>query len=124
MNVFLWIITILLAVVFLGAGFMKASTTKEKLSAKMAWATDFSTGQIKTIGVLEILGAIGLVVPGLFKIVPILVPISALCLALLMAGAVVVHIRRKDGGAEIMPGAVLCLLCFLLAIARFGPYPL
>ena len=62
-NLILWIFKGLVAVLFLMAGIMKATQPKEKLAENMAWVTDFSPGQIRTIGVLEILGAIGLVLP-------------------------------------------------------------
>jgi uncharacterized membrane protein YphA (DoxX/SURF4 family) len=122
MNIALWVVAIVLALVFLAAGLSKLVQSKEKLAPRMAWVEDFETGPIKTIGALEVLGAIGLVVPGVTGIAPILVPLAATGLALLMIGAIVVHARR--GEAQAIPvNVVLLLLAVLVAWGRFGPYP-
>jgi hypothetical protein len=64
-NLFLWIVASLLAIAFLGAGAMKLTQPREKLAASgMGWTEDFSPGMVKTIGALEVLAAIGLIVPG------------------------------------------------------------
>lgn len=122
MNIALWVVAIVLAVVFLAAGLSKLVQPKEKLAPRMAWVEDFETGPIKTIGALEVLGAIGLVVPGVTGIAPILVPLAATGLALLMIGAIVVHARRGEKQA-IPVNVVLLLLAVFVAWGRFGPYP-
>jgi uncharacterized membrane protein YphA (DoxX/SURF4 family) len=122
MNVVLWVIAVLLAAAFLGAGAMKLLQSKEKLAASgMAWTEDFSAGQIKTIGALELLGAAGLILPAVLDVLPILVPIAAAGLAVTMAGAVVVHARRGENQG-IVPAAVLLVLSVVVAWGRFGPY--
>jgi uncharacterized membrane protein YphA (DoxX/SURF4 family) len=122
MNVVLWIIAVLLAAAFLGAGALKLIQSKEKLAESgMAWTEDFSAGQIKTIGALEVLGAIGLILPAVLDVLPILVPLAATGLAITMIGAVVVHARRGEN-REIIPGAVLLVLSVVVAWGRFGPY--
>jgi uncharacterized membrane protein YphA (DoxX/SURF4 family) len=122
MNTALWIVAWVLAVAFLAAGLMKALKSKEELAKSgMTWVEDFSPGMVRTIGVLEILAAIGLVLPALLDIAPIFVPLAALGLVLMMIGAVVVHARRKEYQA-IAPGAVLLLLSAFVAWGRFGPY--
>ncbi|WP_430780300.1 DoxX family protein [Actinoplanes sp. G11-F43] len=122
MNVVLWVVASLLAAAFLAAGAMKALQPKEKLAASgLAWAEDFSAGQVKAIGAVEVLGAVGLVLPALIGIAPVLVPVAATGLAVAMAGAVVVHIRRGEiPGAA--PAVVLLLLAAFVAWGRFGPY--
>jgi len=122
MNIVLWIITGLLAAAFALAGFMKLTQPKDKLAASgMAWTEDFSPTTIKLIGALELLAAIGLVVPAALNIVPVLVPLAATGLILLMAGAAITHARRKElpmiGG-----NAVLLILAAVVAWGRFGPY--
>jgi hypothetical protein len=119
MNVALWILQGLLAATFLAAGGMKLVTAREKLQrqAHMGWVNDFTAGQIKLIGLAEVLGAAGLVVPWLLRIAPVLSPIAALCLALLMAGAVRVHVRRKE---PFVPPLVLGLFAAVVAIGRSG----
>lgn len=124
MNTVLWIVTIVLALAFAAAGAGKLAQPKEKLLARMPWVADFSAGQVKGIGALELLGAIGLIVPGLLGIAPVLVPIAAVGLALLMLGAVITHVRRRDGFGAMLPSLVLLLLSAFVAWGRFGPYPL
>ena len=123
MNIALWIVAGLLAVAFLAAGLMKALKPREELAKSgLTWVEDFSPGMVKAIGVLEILAAIGLVLPALLDIAPIFVPLAAVGLVLMMIGAVIVHARRKEYQA-IAPGAVLLLLSAFVAWGRFGPYP-
>ena len=121
MNIALWIIAGLLAVAFAGAGMMKLTSSRDELLPKMPWVTDFTDSQVRGIGALEVLGAIGLIVPPLVDIAPILAPIAAAGLALVMVGAVVTHIRRGDGMAAAAPAIVLGVLAVFVAIMRFGP---
>jgi uncharacterized membrane protein YphA (DoxX/SURF4 family) len=124
MNLALWIIAIVLAVGFGASGLMKIFRGKEQLVASgFGWAQDFSPTIIRLIGVAEILGAIGLVLPAARHIAPILVPLAAVGLALVMAGAAVVHARRKEA-PMVAINAVLLALAVVVAWGRFGPYPL
>ena len=77
MNVVLWVIQVVLALAFLFAGVSKVARPKEKLREQMAWVDDFSQPMVRFIGTMEILGAIGLVLPALTGIAPILTPIAA-----------------------------------------------
>lgn len=122
MNVALWIVTGLLALAFLAAGLTKITQPKAALAAKgMTYVDDFTAGQVKAIGAVEVLGAIGLIVPGVTDIAPVLVPIAATGLALMMIGAVVVHLRRKEA---FLPALVLAVLAAAVAVLRFGSYQL
>lgn len=118
MNIALWILQGLLAFAFFGAGASKLAQPREKLLANpmMAWANDFGAGQIKLIGLAEVLGAIGLIAPYATGIVPILTPVAGVALAVLMAGAVATHLRRKE--PPFAPG-VLAALALALAAGRF-----
>jgi uncharacterized membrane protein YphA (DoxX/SURF4 family) len=121
MNIVLWIIASVLALAFLGAGLTKILQPKEKLSSTMAWTQDFSQPMIRLIGTLEVLAAIGLILPALLDIAPILVPLAATGLVLLMAGAAITHLRRKE--PQIMvANLVLLVLAAIVAWGRFGPY--
>jgi hypothetical protein len=121
-NVVLWILAGLLAAAFLGAGVMKAVRSKEQLAAAgMGWTEDFSAGMVKLIGILEVLAAIGLILPALLDIAPVLVPLSALGLVLMMIGAVVVHVRRREF-STMAPSVVLLVMAAVVAWGRFGPY--
>ncbi len=123
MNIVLWILAGVLAFAFLAAGIMKLTQPKQKLVANpnMAWAQDFSPGMIKTIGALEVLAAIGLILPAVLGIVPVLVPLAAVGLILLMAGAAITHARRGESRA-IVSNVVLIVLAAVVAWGRFGPY--
>jgi uncharacterized membrane protein YphA (DoxX/SURF4 family) len=121
MNVALWIAAALLALAFLAAGITKLSQPKEKLARNMAWVDDFSSGPVKLIGLLEVLGAVGLILPGITGIAPILVPLAATGLAVIMIGAIVVHARRGEK-QPIAANVVLLLLAVFVAWGRFGSY--
>jgi uncharacterized membrane protein YphA (DoxX/SURF4 family) len=121
MNVVLWVLQGLLAIAFLAAGLMKISRPKEKLATNMGWVEDFSPGAVKAIGALEALAAVGLILPAATDIAPILTPLAAAGLILLMIGAAVTHARR---GEQQMIGinVVLLLLAAIITWGRFGPY--
>jgi len=121
MNVFLWIVQGVLAAVFLMAGAMKVTQPREKLQERMDWVSDFSDGQIRVIGALEVLGAIGLILPALVGDVPILVAWAAVGLGLLMIGAAVTHARRGNEAQLLVGNMVLLILSAVVAWARFGP---
>jgi DoxX-like family len=121
MNGVLWIASGVLAAVFFGVGIMKLQP-KEKLVASGLHALEaFSPIAIKGLAVAEILGALGLVLPALFDVATILVPVSAVCLAIVLVGATVAHVRLKDYRGAIVP-VVLALLAVFVAWGRFGPY--
>lgn len=122
MNIALWIITGLLAVAFIGAGLMKVAQPRAKLAANgMAWTNDYSDAGVKLVGLAELLGGLGLILPAVTGIAPILVPIAAAALTVIMIGAVVWHIRANDAKGA-LPSAILGLLSLVVAIARFGPW--
>jgi uncharacterized membrane protein YphA (DoxX/SURF4 family) len=122
MNLALWIVAIVLAVAFAGSGLMKQFVPKDKLvTSGQGWAQDFSPTSIRLIGLAEVLGAIGLVLPAAVHIAPILVPLAAVGLALLMVGATVVHARRNEP-MNIAVNVLLIALAVFVALGRFGPY--
>ena len=123
MNIALWIAAALLALALLAAGLGKLFSSKEKLSAnpRMAWTGDFSAGTIKLIGALEVLAALGLILPGITGIAPILVPLAAVGVVLIMLGAIITHARRKET-AQLVGPVVLLALAVFVAWGRFGPY--
>ena len=122
MNVVLWIVAGVLAAAFLGAGLMKLGQPKKKLAdSGMGWTNDFSDGAVKAIGALEVLGALGLILPAVFDVATVLVPIAATGLALLMLGAAATHARRKES-QMIVVNVVLFALAAFVAWGRFGDY--
>jgi hypothetical protein len=122
MNTVLWVIAGLLSLMFLVAGIMKVARSKEDLAAAgMGWTADFSSGMVKGIGVLEVLAAIGLVLPAVTGVAPVLTPLAALGLVLLMIGAMITHGRRAEYPL-IGVNLVLLVLAALVVWGRFGPY--
>jgi uncharacterized membrane protein YphA (DoxX/SURF4 family) len=122
MNVVLWLVQILLALVFAIAGVMKLTQPKEKLAAQLHWVEDFSQGRVRTIGLLELLGAIGLILPALTAILPIFTPLAALGLVLLMLGAMLTHLRRKEYPL-ISINLALLALAVIVVYGRFVAVP-
>jgi uncharacterized membrane protein YphA (DoxX/SURF4 family) len=120
-NIVLWVIAGLLALAFGAAGAMKLIQPKEKLSANMGWVDDFSPGAVKAIGALELLAAIGLILPAALDIAPMLVPLAAIGLVAIMIGAAITHVRRSEQ-QMIGINAVLLILAAVVAWGRFGPY--
>lgn len=120
MNIVLWILQGFLASMFAMAGLMKLSKSKEELikKASMGWTSDVSAGAIKLIGALELLAAIGLVLPPLLNIQPWLSPLAALGLVCTMIGAQVLHLRRGDGKQALITNIVLLLLASFVAYGR------
>lgn len=103
-----WIVTGLLAAAFLMAGSQKIAKNKATIVASgMGWAEDYAPATIKLIGTSQVLAAIGLIVPPLVGIAPILSPIAAVCLAVLMLGAISVHVRRKESATPAIGLGVL-----------------
>jgi uncharacterized membrane protein YphA (DoxX/SURF4 family) len=111
----LWVVQLLLAAAFLGAGGMKLSQPKEKLAQNnMAWVEDFSRGTVRLIGTLEVLGALGLVLPALTGVLPWLTPLAAVGLALTMVGAILTHLNRKENTMIAAPAVLLVLAAFVV----------
>ena len=123
MSLGLWIIAGVLAFVFAASGAMKLVQSKEKLvaSATGGWAADWSPAQIKLVGVAEILGAIGLILPAALHVAPILVALAAVGLILVMIGAAIVHARRHEL-PNVAINVVLLVLAAIVAWGRFGPH--
>jgi uncharacterized membrane protein len=115
-----WIVSGLLALAYLFSGANKALRPHEKVKVTMEFAEDFTPWQVKVIGILEIFGAIGLILPELLHVAVILTPIAATGLVLIQVFAIVVHIRRHDDPKRLPVNIVLLLLALFVAIARFA----
>ncbi|HEX6557313.1 MAG TPA: DoxX family protein [Ktedonobacteraceae bacterium] len=123
MNIVLWVVQILLALAFAMAGIMKATQPFEKLSERMKWAKDVGLPGVRLIGVLEILGAIGLILPAITGILPWLTPVAAIGLVLTMIGAMITHGRRGEF-PNMGFNLVLLLLAVFIVYGRFVAAPL
>ena len=117
MQLALWIASGVLAIAMLAAGGVKLATPRVKLMEKMKWTKTWSDGNVKLLGLAEVLGGIGLIVPQGTGILPILTPVAATCVAVLMIGAVKTHLDLEEPVAA--PG-LLALLGMFVALGRFG----
>jgi hypothetical protein len=113
----MWAIQIFLAVAFGAAGTMKLVRSKAQLAANphMGWVHSVPEDRIKLLGIAEVLGAIGLVVPMATGIAPILTRVAAVCLATLMGGAVATHTMRGESAAV---STILAVLVIAVAAVR------
>lgn len=121
MTVILWIIDIVLAVSFVGSGLMKIGRAKDSLvDSGLEWADGFSENTVKFIGAVEFLGALGLILPRGLGIAPVLSPVAAVCLLLVMVGAVATHVRRRELTTKGLPALALGVLAAVSAVLGFA----
>ncbi|MSP39470.1 MAG: DoxX family protein [Deltaproteobacteria bacterium] len=113
MNVVLWIAQTLLAALFLFAGGSKLVMSIEEMTKQMPMPGWF----LRFIGVAEVLGAVGLILPGLLRIRPSLTPLAAAGLVIVMIGATAVTLMTGDVATALMP-LVTGLLTAFVAYGR------
>jgi uncharacterized membrane protein len=123
MNVILWIVQAVLAVLFGLAGVMKTTQPREKLATSLPWVQDVSDGTLRLIGLAEFAAALGLILPAVTRIAAWLTPLAACGIALIMILAAGLHARRREPGA-IATNVLLLALAALVAWGRLGPYSL
>ena len=119
MNIILWILQILLGLLFLFAGGTKLVMSGETLTQQMAASNSIvlPLAFIRFIGVVELLGGLGLILPGLTKIRRSLTPLAAVGLTIVMVGAVIVTIMGPGIDPAIFP-LIIAMLCALVAYGR------
>jgi hypothetical protein len=122
MDLALWIAAGLLAAVALAGGISKTFVPKAKLAAAHGgeWTAGASAGFVKTLGVLELLAAVGLILPAMVDVAPVMVPVTAVCWVLLMIGAMITHGRLGQFKLVMLNLGYLALAAFI-AWGRFGP---
>jgi putative oxidoreductase len=123
MNIALWVIQALAALAFLGAGFMKSTRPIKKLQENMGWVKATPPVLIRLLGVAEILGGLGLILPAALKLLPWLTPTAAVALAVIMVGAIVVHINEKEAKQASAP-LILLILTLIIVIGRIWLAPI
>lgn len=115
-HIAFWILQALLALAFLGAGMGKLFQPYDAVAAQMAWAREFPPVAVKLIGLAEVLGAFGLLLPSILRVLPILTPIAGAGLSVLMLGAVGTHVKL---GEPPFAALVLAVLAAVVAYGRF-----
>jgi hypothetical protein len=115
MNIALWVAQGFVALAVTLAGAAKLVFAREQLARKMHWAATWPRARIKLLGLAEVAGAVGLVLPTATGIAPVLTPIAALCLAALMAGAIQTHRRL---GESFVPPLLVGVVSLGIAAGR------
>lgn len=113
MNIALWIVQALLAAMFLMAGFSKAFQPPDALSQMMPWTLDVPLALIRFIGISELLGGVGLVLPALTGIKPRLTIAAAAGIMLVMISASIFHLMRGEYGPIVFNLVLLALAAFV-----------
>jgi uncharacterized membrane protein len=121
MDVILWVAQVILALLFLRLGLTHA-TRPESMRDRVPWMWALPREAMLIIGILDILGAIGLILPAVTGIQPWLTPLAALCLAILMVFAIIFHATRREL-PNIALNAILGLLAAFVAWGRFVAVP-
>jgi uncharacterized membrane protein YphA (DoxX/SURF4 family) len=122
MNFTLWIVQIILAINFIFHGFIKLNVPAD-LPPMLLWINDLSPGMRSFIGIVELLGAAGLLLPALTRIQPRLTPLAALGLAVVMVLAAIWHITRMEY-LEIAGNVIFFLLAAFAAYGRWRLKPI
>ena len=122
MNILLWILQVLLAFAFLSHAYLMVAAPPAQ-TAQMPYITAIPAGYRRLLGMLEALGALGLTLPALTHILPVLVPWAASGLIILMISAIVFHIGRREN-QNIVLNVVLLALAAIVAYGRFFIAPL
>jgi uncharacterized membrane protein YphA (DoxX/SURF4 family) len=123
LRIGLWVVQVLLALAFLGAGATKLFTPIPELVQQMAWVGAVPAGLVRFIAIAELAGAVGLILPALTRIKPGLTPLAAAGLAVIMLLAAPFHLSRGEGGA-IVPNLILAALAAFVAWGRFKKAPI
>ncbi|WP_461490071.1 DoxX family protein [Pontibacter sp. HJ8] len=122
LHITLWVVQVLLAVAFGMAGFMKLVTPLPELAAQgMTYVNSFGEGMVRFIGISELLAAIGLIMPAALRIKPVLTPLAALGLAVIMVLAFGYHLMNNE---PFVPTIVLFALAAFVAWGRFKKAPI
>ena len=122
MSVVLWIVQVLLALAFLLAGFMKLTQPTSTLNKRMAWTAAVPIGFVRFIGMAELLGGIGLILPMLTGVLPWLTVAAAIGLSIVMVSAATFHLSRHEPSR--VPGnVVLLVLALIVIVGRLAIVP-
>lgn len=95
-NITVWGAQILLAAFFLMDGYTKATSPVDHLHAVILWTKDVPLWLVRFIGIMELLGCVGLLLPSILRIKPTLTPVAAIAFILLMFSAILFHIFRSE----------------------------
>ncbi len=123
LHITLWIVQVLLAGMFIMSGFMKVSQPIDQLSQMLPWASQVPQALVRFIGISEVLGGIGLILPALLGIKPHLTAWAALGLVAVMIFAAIFHATRGEFSA-INTNIILSLVALFIAWGRTKKAPM
>ncbi|WP_435825481.1 DoxX family protein [Nocardia niwae] len=104
-----------------GCGHPEVHQPRDKLISQLPWVSDVPTPVVRLIGVAELAGGLGMILPDVTGIATVLTPLAATGLAIIMVAAIAVHIRRGEPSATAF-NTVLLIGAVLVAWGRFGTY--
>ena len=113
-NVLLWIAQVLIAVVFIGSGFVKFTMPIPELSQQMPWTGQLPVAFVRFIGIVDFTGGIGILLPALTRILPRLTVLAALGCTVLQILALIFHISRGEANVTPLNFVLLALAVFIL----------
>lgn len=123
-NIGLWVAQLLLALVFGAAGVMKLFQPIEALGAMMTWVTVTPDLLVRFIGLVELAGALGMILPALTRILPFLTPLAALGFAIIQVLAIVVHASLGETAMSLPMNLVLLALSLFVVWGRARKAPI
>ena len=110
METIIWIFQVLLALVFIGAANMKLTSSVEKMIERKQLPPGGNPVPLRILGILELLGSIGIILPRLINVYPVLTPIAAICFCAVLIGAFSTHVKSKE--SKMLP---LIIVSFVLS---------
>lgn len=120
MNITLWILQVLLAAVFAAHGWMLVSPPPELLDIINE---ELGVGFRLTLGIAEILGAVGILLPGVTRVLPWLTEVSAACFAFVSVSATILHVSRGEMSSAAITAALVVVTTFV-AYGRWRVRPI
>ena len=123
LHITLWVAQVALALMFLMAGFMKLAQPIEELAKSLPWASQVPEAFVRFIGLSELLGGLGLILPAALRIKPVLTPWAAVGLAVVMVLASGFHVSRGESSVIGM-NFILAAVAVFIAWGRFKKAPI
>lgn len=122
-HILLWIAQVLLSITLIWAAYLKLAQPIEQLKAMWPWTGDVPPALVRFTGVIDLLGALGVLLPSLFRFKPLLTPLAAIGIVLLMISASVFHIYRGEA-SQIGFNIVFGLIAAFVAYGRSRLVPI
>ncbi|WET50791.1 DoxX family protein [Chryseobacterium indologenes] len=113
LNIALWVVQVFVGLGFLIAGVMKTTQPIEELGKSLPWVTQVSAGLVRFVGISELLGGLGVLLPSILRIKPNLTPLAALGLVVIMVLAFIFHVVKAEYSVLMIPLIMGALAYFI-----------